>query len=310
MASIIIHTPGLLTTIQDLGRFGYQRFGMPVSGAMDSLSLQLANLLVGNKPNDACLETSLIGPEISFNSLGLIAICGADMNPSINGKPIPLNKTIEVKEGYKLSFSGIKSGCRSYIAFAGGIDVPIIMASRSTYIRAKVGGFEGRALRPGDELPLGIVNNKVKNRIIPKELIPNYQSNQTVQIIPGSEVRRFGLDGIRNFLTSEYIVSDQSDRMGYRLTGPVIKHQTGSADIISAGISMGTIQIPGNGQPIILMADRQTTGGYTRIANVVSVDLTLIAQLKPGDKIRFREISLEKAQEQLLARENLLKNLL
>ncbi|RPH32167.1 MAG: biotin-dependent carboxyltransferase family protein [Bacteroidales bacterium] len=307
MASIIIHSPGLLTTVQDFGRYGYQRFGMPVSGAMDSLSLRLANLLVGNHPNDACLETTLTGPEISFTSKGVIAICGADMNPSINGKTIQLNKTIEVKAGQTLSFEGLNYGCRSYIAFGGGIDTPITMESRSTYLRAKVGGFEGRALKTGDELPLGSINKKIKSIEIPKDFIPKYQSNQIVQIIAGPEVRSFGSEGIRNFLTSEYAISDQSDRMGYRLTGPTIKHQSNGADIISAGISIGTIQITGNGQPIILMADRQTTGGYTRLANLISNDLTLVAQLKPSDRVRFREVSLEKAQEQLFNRELILK---
>jgi len=309
MASIIIQSPGLLTTVQDCGRYGYQRFGMPVSGAMDTFSLQLANILVGNDINEACLEATLFGPEITFTSSGAIAICGADMTPILNGKSISLYKTIEVNAGSKLSFSGLKSGSRTYIAFAGGIDIPTVMGSRSTYMRAKVGGVEGRALKAGDEITLGTISKKIQKREIPIDFIPKYQSNQTVQIIPGPEVKSFELEGIRSFLTTEYVVSDQSDRMGYRLTGSSIKHHSGSADIISAGISIGTIQVPGNGQPIILMADRQTTGGYARLANVISTDLTLAAQLKPGDKIRFREVSLEKAQEQIITRENYLRKL-
>ena len=305
MSVIIIESAGLLTTVQDSGRYGYQRYGMPVAGAMDTFSLQLANMLVGNQHDDACLETTLTGPEIIFVKPGVIAITGADMSPCKNGKPIPLYKTIEVKSGDRLSFKKLKNGCRSYIAFAGGINVPLVMGSRSTYLRAKIGGFEGRALKAGDELPLGETAGKIRIKEIPKEMIPRYQSTQTIQIIPGPEVKRFKLDGIRHFLTSEYMVTDQSDRMGYRLSGNEIMQQSGNADIISAGISPGTIQIPGNGQPIILMADRQTTGGYARIANVISVDLTLIAQLKPGDRIRFREISLEKAQELFKARKKI-----
>jgi antagonist of KipI len=297
MPSIIIQSAGLLTTVQDSGRYGYQRFGMPVSGAMDVFSLQLANLLVGNQPGAACLETTFTGPEIFFTSEGAIAISGADMNPCKNGRPIPQNTTIEVKKGDILDFGGLLNGCRSYIAFAGGINVPKVMGSSSTYLRAKTGGFEGRALKTGDELSLGELPGKLRIMEIPKVIMPLYHSFQTIRIIPGPEVNRFDLEGIRHFLTSEYNITDQSDRMGYRLSGQAIVQLPGNADIISAGISFGTIQIPGNGQPIILMADRQTTGGYTRIANAVSVDLTLLAQLKPGDSIRFSEISLEKAQD-------------
>jgi len=302
MPSVIIQSPGLLTTIQDSGRIGYQRFGIPVSGAMDTYSLQLANALVGNHPDAACLEITIAGPEIIFTGTGAIAISGADMRPAINGKPVPNNKTIGVKSGDILIFKGLKSGCRSYIAFAGGINVPPVMGSRSTYLRAKIGGLEGRALRAGDEIPLGVYLGKLSIMEIPGEMVLSYKSNQTIQIIPGPEVHRFDPEGVYNFLTSDYIVTEQSDRMGYRLSGNPVRHQQGDADIISAGISFGTIQIAGDGQPIILMADRQTTGGYTRIANVVSVDLTLAAQLKPGDKIRFCEITLEKAQALYIAR--------
>jgi antagonist of KipI len=303
MPGIIIESPGLLTTVQDQGRFGYQRYGMPVSGAMDTFSLHLANALVGNKANEACLETTFTGPEIVFKDPGVIAITGADMNPIKNGKPVLLYKTIEVNRGDRLSFTGLRNGCRSYIAFAGGINVPVVMGSRSTYLRGKIGGHEGRSLKAGDELILGEATGKVKLKEIPREKIPRYRSSQTIQIIPGPEVRRFELEGIRHFLTCEYKVTDQSDRMGYRLFGREIEQLLAKADIISAGVTFGTVQIPGNGQPIILMADRQTTGGYTRIANAISFDLTLLAQLKPGDRIRFREISLEKAQELFIERQ-------
>jgi len=309
MRVIIIESAGLLTTIQDNGRFGYQRYGMPVSGAMDTFSLHLANALVGNKRDEACLETTLTGPDIVFKDSGAIAVTGADMNPFINGIPVLQYRTIEVKSGDRLSFGGLKNGFRSYIAFAGGIKVPVVMGSRSTYLRANLGGYDGRALKAGDELPLGDVTGKIIMKEISREKIPHYRSSQTVQIIPGPEVKLFELEGIRNFLTSEYKVTDQSDRMGYRLLGREIGHLSAKADIISAGVSFGTIQIPGNGQPIILMADRQTTGGYTRIANIVSVDLTLLAQLKPGDRIRFREISLENAQELFIEREKWISSL-
>jgi biotin-dependent carboxylase-like uncharacterized protein len=171
MPLIIIQSAGLLTTVQDMGRTGYQRYGMPVAGAMDTFSLQLANLLVGNKLSDACLETTLTGPEILFTESGAIAICGADMGPLKNGNHIQLNKTIKVKSGDILSFEGLINGCRSYIAFAGGIDVPLKMGSRSTYLRAKFGGFEGRGLLAGDVLSIGGVTGKIRVIDIPEEVI-------------------------------------------------------------------------------------------------------------------------------------------
>jgi antagonist of KipI len=309
MASIIIQSAGMLTTVQDQGRFGYQRYGMPVSGAMDIFSYKLANLLVGNNAQEACLETTITGPEILFTDKGAVAICGADMEPLKNGMPVSMNKTIEIKSGDRLSFRGLKSGCRCYIAFAGGINVPTVMGSRSTYLRAKIGGPGGRALKAGDELPLGVSEKRIRILEIPGKLLLPYKSSQTVRICPGPEINRFGPEGIQQLLTSEYVVTDRSDRMGYRLAGNLIKHKSLTADIISAGISAGTIQIPGDGQPVILMADRQTTGGYSRIANVISADLTLVAQMIPGNHIRFSEISIEEAQALYIARKKMLREL-
>jgi antagonist of KipI len=309
MASIIIKSAGMLTTVQDQGRYGYQRYGMPVSGAMDIFSYELANLLVGNKVHEACLETTITGPEILFTDAGAVALCGADMGPLKNGMPVSMNKTIKIESGDMLSFRGLKNGCRCYIAFAGGINVPPVMGSRSTYLRAKTGGFGGRALSPGDELALGVSEKEIRILEIPGKLLLPFKSSQTIRICPGPEINRFGLEGIQKLLTSEYTVTDHSDRMGYRLAGNIIKHKSSNADIISAGISAGTIQIPGDGQPVILMADRQTTGGYSRIANVISADLTLLAQMIPGDHIRFREISLKEAQSLYIAREKILREL-
>jgi antagonist of KipI len=306
MPVIVIQSAGLLTTVQDSGRLGYQRYGMPVAGAMDPFSFRLANALVGNSPDAACLETTYTGPEIIFTANGAIAITGADMHPCKNGKAIQVNKTIFVKGGDILSFRDLKYGCRSYIAFAGGIIVPRVMGSYSTYLRAKIGGFEGRALRVGDKLLIGEISGKIVKLEIPGTLLPTYSSHQSIRIIPGPEIKRFDFDAIRYFLTSEYHVTDQSDRMGYRLSGYTINSHTGNSDIISAGISLGTIQIPGNGQPIILMADRPSSGGYSRIANVISTDITLLAQLKPGDYINFNEISVENAQELFISSQKLM----
>ncbi len=309
MSEIIIEKAGLLSTIQDCGRVGYQRFGMPVSGAMDVYSLQLANIIVGNEPGAAAIEATLLGPEIIFPADTVFSVCGSGMSPSVNGNAVPMYVAIDVKGGDKLTFSALSYGCRAYIAFAGGLDVPVVMGSRSTYMRAKIGGLNGRALVAGDRIQLGQVNpiTGMRKPYLPEFLIPDYQSEQPGRIIPGPEVKRLDFDGIRTLLTSEFQITGQSDRMGIRLSGPAIQIKTGEGsagghDIISAGISPGTIQLPGNGQPIILMADRQTTGGYARIANVASVDFTRVAQLRPGNKIRFQEISIEKAQEEFKKR--------
>lgn len=310
MPIVKIESSGLFTTVQDNGRYGYQRFGMPVSGAMDIFSLELANLLVSNSPDNACLEATYSGPEILFTSTGAVAICGADMGPLKNGIPVPMNKTIPVKNWDRLSFTGLRNGCRSYISFAGGIDVPAVMGSRSTYLRARIGGFQGRALKAGDQLELGQIERDIMIKEIPAEILPEYLPVAELRVIPGPEIDQFDDKEIRNFLISEYNVTEQSDRMGYRLSGEKVNHKAGGADIISAGISPGTIQVPGNGQPIILMADRQTTGGYTRIANIITADLHLVAQLKPGDKVRFREVTIDEAQKTLSERSDLIREYL
>jgi len=311
MATVIVHKAGLLTTVQDRGRYGFQRFGMPVSGAMDIFSLELANLLVGNEPGEACLEATITGPELEFTGSSLVAITGADMDPNLNGQGIPMNTAIDVRPGDRLGFRGLRSGCRAYVAFAGGIAVPQVMGSRSTYIRAGIGGHQGRAIIQGDELPLGetgplspfnqlstdTAKRKPRLKKLPEGLIPEYKHEQTIRIIPGSEANYFELSGLRSLLSTEYKVTAQSDRMGYRLSGEPIRHKEGMTNIISAGISLGTVQVPGDGQPIILMADRQTSGGYARIANVITVDLTILAQMRPGDKVHFKETTLEIAQQ-------------
>jgi len=309
MATVIVKTAGLLTTVQDRGRYGYQRFGMPVSGAMDVFSLELANLLVGNNPSDACLEATISGPELEFTGATRIAITGADMDPHLNGQGIPMNTAVDVRPGDRLGFRGLKSGCRAYIAFAGGIAVPLVMENRSTYLRAGIGGFQGRALMTGDELPLGEPLGKTRLKKIPEGLIPEYKHEQTIRIISGPEAHYFETAGLRSFLSTEYTVTAQSDRMGYRLSGEPIKHKEGMTNIISAGISLGTVQVPGDGQPIILMADRQTSGGYARIANVITVDLTLLAQMRPGYRLLFSETGFEKAHKLFIARQNTLLNL-
>ncbi len=291
MNKITIKKPGLLSTIQDAGRWGFQKYGMPVSGAMDLYSLRRANELVGNGSKEACIEATMDGPTIEFFNDGFIAICGADMQATLDGNDIEMYKTVRVNKGSNLSFKGLKTGLRTYIAFSGGINVPVVMGSKSTYLRGKIGGFQGRKLQKGDEIEIGTFNKNLDFKKVPKNKIPFYKEYFTARIIPGPEAGHFTVKGLADFLNSEYTLTEQCDRMGYRLTGTKIRHRL-SADIISSGIAFGTIQVPSHGDPIIMMADRQTIGGYTRIGNIVSEDLPYIAQLKPGDKISFKEVKL------------------
>lgn len=303
MNAIRIIEPGFLTTIQDLGRFGYQQYGMPVCGAMDSYSLRLANWLVDNEINEACLEISFIGPRIEFLFDAIIGISGAEMRPELNGKELAMNEAIFAKAGDVLSFVGMVAGARSYLSISGGFDIHSVMDSKSTYLRGKIGGYKGRKLEENDLVPIFGNKEKYKKRKVPLHMLRKFSSENAIRIIPGPELGRFEMESVIKFMTSSYSISVESDRMGYRLEGPVLDHLNG-ADINSAGLSLGTIQVPGNGKPIIMMADRQTVGGYTRLANVISVDIPLLGQMKPGDKLNFQEISLEKAQN-LLQMENL-----
>ncbi|WP_421918009.1 biotin-dependent carboxyltransferase family protein [Marinifilum sp.] len=308
MGKIKILNPGLLSTIQDGGRFGYQQYGMPVAGAMDLYSLRLANWCVGNHASEACIEATLLGPAIEFQSKTYIAISGATIQPLLNDKAVKMNASIEVNEGDVLSFGSIQTGCRIYIAVAGGFQIPELMESKSTYLRGKLGGFNGRALKPADELVLNDCEER-QNRSVADELLLKYSAFSEIRVSTGAEVRHFTMDGIRTFLCSVYTLSPQSDRMGYRLSGKKIEHANG-ADIISSGIVTGAIQVPGHGEPIIMMSDHQTVGGYTKIAQVIAVDLPLLGQMKPGDQIKFKEVSLQTAQDLMIERANKLNELL
>jgi len=291
MAKIKIIKAGLQTTIQDNGRWGFQQYGMPVSGAMDIYSLHLANKLLGNDFNEACLEATINGPRIEFESDTYISICGANMHAQINKISVEMYKALPVKSGDILSFKGLIDGCRTYISFAGGIHVPEVMGSKSTYLRGELGGFKGRELKSGDELEIG-GDRKFKMSEVGNIEMPEFKEYFTARIIAGPEAGYFTLKGLETFLYTEYTLSEQCDRMGYRLTGAKIDHKS-KAEIISSGIAFGTIQVPAHGEPIIMMADRQTTGGYPRIACILSEDLPYIAQLKPGDKLRFKEVKLD-----------------
>jgi len=296
---ICIKEPGLFTTVQDLGRKGLRQFGVPVCGAVDTNCLQAANILVGNPPGEGALELTMAGPEVEFDSFSVIGVTGADMDPRINGRPLPMWQAVAVHPGDRLQFGWAKNGCRAYLAVAGGIDVPRIMGSKSTYIRGRIGGFKGRALLRGDCLPVGVSFTALEvalNRRIPSIHIPELKTPWAVRVVLGPQTEYFTEDGLHTFLSQEYRVTKDADRMGCRLEGQSIGHVAG-ADIISDAVLPGSIQVPGNGCPIVMLGDCNTTGGYAKIATVIHTDLWKIAQARPGDIVRFAAVSLEEAQK-------------
>jgi antagonist of KipI len=299
--------PGLQTTIQDLGRYGYQQYGISPSGAMDTYSLQMANILTGNSLGEAVLEVSLIGPSLEALSDTVIAICGGDFSPEVDGQAIPTWKSFLLRTGQVLTLGSASEGARAYISVAGGIDVPFILHSKSTYLNAAFGGLEGRALEKGDILLGRPFIKKPLKRLHPT-LIPKYENHVKVRVILGPHRHLFKQDSVESFLTEEFTITPQSNRMGYQLKGPKLEHLNGP-DIISDPVPFGGIQVPASGQPIVLMADRQTTGGYSRMATVISVDIPLLAQAKPGTSVKFNEISIQKAQSEFLLRRKCLKHL-
>ena len=297
---IMFYNGGLMTTVQDAGRRGYQRYGLGVSGAVDVHSYIYANLLVGNIQNEAVLEVTLIGPTMEFTTDSVIAITGGDLSPMLDGVPCPMYRAVRVSKGSVLSFGTPKTGCRAYISFAGGLAITPIMGSRSTYIKAHLGGYEGRKLAQGDEIafrrPSSCPANLERRVMIPDEFGGSY----TVRVLMGPQEESFTEEGISTFLGSAYSVTNEFDRMGYRLTGSKIEHVT-DGNIITDGITFGAIQVPDGGEPIIMLSDRQTTGGYAKIASVINVDMPMVAQCKAGDTVRFTKTDIETAQDAFMA---------
>lgn len=306
MTSMTVITSGPLSTVQDAGRFGYMNTGFSPSGAMDTHSMQVANILVGNLPGEGVIEMTMLGMTVSFDGDAVVSASGADMAPSLNGEEVAMYEAIAVKKGDVLKFGAAQSGMRAYLAVAGGFDLPRVMGSLSTNLKCALGGFQGRKLRAGDVLPLrhSLTATLVGNRKCPPE--NRYPGNITVRVVLGPQEDFFTDRGIRTFLSSRYTVSDKSDRMGVRLDGARIENING-VDIISDGIATGSVQIPASGTPIIMMADRQTTGGYAKIATVISADLKKMAQAAPGTRVRFvavtgkEAVRLKKEEENTLA---------
>jgi biotin-dependent carboxylase-like uncharacterized protein len=307
--SVTVLNPGLLTTVQDLGRIGYQQFGVSVSGAMDPHSTKLANILVGNDQGEAVLECTMMGPQLQFDKANCIAITGGDLGATLDGKSIPTYQALAVQAGQVLRFTAPKKGCRAFVAFAGGLDIPEVMGSRSTYMKAKIGGYQGRKLEKGDVIGFRAPKTTLPHmadRVMPPEFVP--KSEYTLRVVLGPQDDAFTEEGLNTFLGQTYTVTPEFDRMGCRLDGPEIKHKE-SGDIISDGIAFGAVQVPSAGKPIIMLGDRQTTGGYTKIANVITADFRILAQLKAGDKVRFQKVTIQSAQSTLCAQRAALRAL-
>ena len=294
---IVILDPGPLTTVQDRGRFGQLRYGIPPSGPMDAHAHVIANRLVGNTDAAAALECTLSGPRFRVEIPCAMAVTGAEMPVKINGTSGPTWTTLRLCRGDEVRIGMARSGLRGYVAFGGGISLPEVLGSRSTYLRGRMGGLNGRMLKAGDLLELNAADMPAPVRM-PAVRVPRYESEIEVHVVLGPQQHRFTARGIETFLASPYAMLPQSDRMGARLKGERIEHAAGH-DIVSDGTALGSIQVPGDGQPIVLLVDRQSTGGYTKVATVCSFDIRRIAQLRPGQSVRFKSVSVEQAHVML-----------
>lgn len=287
--------PGLLTTVQDLGRLGRGSLGIPPCGAMDSLALRVANRLVGNADGLAGLELTLAGPEVRFDSDAWVALAGSRFECRLDDAPAPWSESFAVRRGQVLSIGRSLQGARAYVAVAGGVDVPSVLGSRSTCLAASFGGFEGRALRAGDHLPIGAPPGEGRRRRTRVGVLPAYAPQAELRVVRGPQAAAFTAAGYRSLFAAAYRVSPRSDRMGLRLEGTPIERAQ-AVDLLPEGVAAGSIQVPADGQPILLGADRPTTGGYIKVATVITADLGRSAQAKPGDRLRFVEASVEEAR--------------
>jgi len=310
MKAIRVVRPGILTTIQDRGRWGLQALGVPVAGPMDPCSHRLANALVGNASGAATLEVTLVGPELEFDGERLVAIAGAEFEVTVDGRAVPLNAAFLVPAGGQLRFGRRLAGTRAYLAVEGGIAVTPTLGSRATHVISAMGGIDGRPLRGGDVLPLtdstraaGPPASEPRPPVVP---LPGREAR--LRVLAGPQLDLFSRDALDVLQSASYSISATSDRMGFRLDGPKLTHARG-ADIISDATPLGVLQVPASGQPILLMADRQTTGGYPKIATVISADMSIAGQLGPGDAITFAVCSLREAMAALIAQERTLMSI-
>jgi biotin-dependent carboxylase-like uncharacterized protein len=293
--------PGIMTSVQDLGRFGCAGLGVAPSGALDGLAVRVANLLVGNPESAAVLETTLMGLRLRALRDAVVAVTGGDLQPRLGAAELPMWCSLKVGEGEVIAFAGPRSGLRAYLAVAGGFDVEPVLGSRSTNLASGFGGFEGRLLRKGDILPVAAVGDLTRRvgRMAGPGLVPAYATPWRLRVVWGPQDDQFSDEDRRTFTSALYTVSPDSDRTGIRLKGAVVERLPGVADsIISEGIVPGAIQVPGDGQPIILLGET-ASGGYRKIATVISADLPLLGQITPGDEVSFEAVSMQMAVEVL-----------
>ena len=306
--NIRVIAPGLMTTVQDRGRWGWQSRGVPVAGPMDPYSHRMANALVGNDAGLATLEATLLGPELAFDDERIVAVAGASFELTLDSRPAPMGAPFAAAAGSRLTFGRRILGARAYVAVSGGIDVPPTLGSRATHVTSGMGGLDGRALRAGDRLPLGKMERKSlpgASQETPDPFGAAAEGVATVRVLPGPQLDAFVTGTLDILQSAAYRVGSQSDRMGFRLEGPHLVHARG-AEIISDATPLGALQVPASGQPILLMADRQTTGGYPKIATVITADVGVCGQLAPGDALRFVVCSMRDALAALIVRERAL----
>lgn len=307
--AIEIIKPGMLATVQDRGRYGYQRYGVNCNGSMDESAARVANILVGNEDTLPVIEFTLTGAAVKFTSDHLIAICGGDMTPYLNNQPVEMWQPVLVKKDSTLSFAQCRNGCRVYLAVAGGFLIKQVMGSYSTSLRARFGGYDGRSLRAGDRLEVCKISSQSKAaklwQALEKMERVNFHAHHfalvydevvTIRFVEGPDYASLSKDSQEAWLNQNWKIDIQSDRMGYRLQGPELELDS-KEEKISEGVTNGTIQLPAHGQPIILLADRQTIGGYPKIAVVAAVDIPILGQLRPGQLIRFIKISMNEAEQ-------------
>ncbi len=299
---------GFLTSVQDVGRTGFREFGVSLGGALDSFALRVANLLVGNDEGAAGLEITLGGVQLRFDEERIVAWCGGEFDVHLGSTALPAGHTALLPAGEALKFGRSQIGCRCWLAASGGIDVPLVLGSRSTDLRAQFGGFEGRTLRDGDVLPLGprpgspTPATGISSWTAPHDWVSPAKRDPILRFVRGVDWNRFNASTLRRFTSETFAVSLDSDRMGVRFDCPELKRED-NVDLISEGVAAGTIQVPPSGKPILLLGDCQTIGGYPKMAHVITVDLGIAAQLRAGDHVRFSEVSLSDAHRLLLERE-------
>ncbi|PYU27652.1 MAG: hypothetical protein DMG32_05830 [Acidobacteria bacterium] len=305
MSAILVQKPGLFTTIQDLGREGFGPMGVSASGAADPISLRIGNRLVGNPAGAAALEMTLVGGVFTFERAAVIAVTGADFSPSVDGIPLPMWTSIKIQEKQTVALGASRSGARAYLCIQGGIAVEPFLGSASTHVLSGLGGFEGRALRNGDRLDLGAPNPLFRKETLSPKVLESLQPRKLIRVTNGTQSDWFANSSWNIFCESTFRITEQSNRMGTRLEGPPIPVDP-SREMITEGVSLGAIQVPPSGQPIILFVEQQTTGGYPKIANVISADMHSVGQLRPRDEIRFERIEMNEALSLLIRQEALL----